>query len=335
MKILIFGGEGLVGSTFDYGIRLGRKDADLMNYEQTDAIIKKHKPDWVINCAGKVGGVKANMDNKFDFFEQNMIININVIKACMNNNVANLISFLSTCIYPDEISQKTRLHESSLHFGEPHPSNFAYAYAKRMVDVISRVAREKGFNYQCISPTNLYGENDNYDLTSSHFVPALIRKVADAIINACIEDKLDEIKFEVWGTGTPLREFVYAGDIPVICKYIIENNVRFDNMIISSLNSFSIADVVGMVCLCYHEIIGEKINLVPEYNTQMPDGQFAKLTDTTKFQVLIPIELTPMKDGLKKTIKAYLKNRMVENNVNIPISLPYYDEFYTNIKDKK
>lgn len=333
MKILILGGEGLVGSSFDYGIKVGRKDADLMNYNEVDELIKKHNPDWVINCAGKVGGVKANIEYKFDFFEKNTIININVVKACMQNKVPNLISFMSTCIFPDEIAQKGRLHETVLQYGEPHQSNYAYAYSKRMVDILSRIAREKGLNYQCLIPTNLYGFNDNYDLNTSHLIPALVRKVADAILGAVMDNKTDEIKFEVWGTGTPIREFLFANDIPKIVNYIIEKDVRFENMIISSVNSYSIQDIVGVICLCYYELIGQKINLIPVYNSEMPDGQFAKLTDTSKFQILVPIELTPIKDGLKETIKFYLKKIIQENKARLEIALPYYDEFYTNLKD--
>ena len=330
MKTLILGGEGLVGSSFEFGTKVGRKDADLMNYDEVSKIIKLHKPDWVINCAGKVGGVKANMENKFDFFEKNTIININVIKACMENNVPNLISFMSTCIFPDELAQKGRLHEKLLHYGEPHQSNYAYAYSKRMVDVMSRVAREQGFNYQCLIPTNLYGLNDNYDLNSSHLVPALIRKVTDSIMMAIMDNKLDEIKFEVWGTGTPIREFLFANDISNIVKYIIDNDLKsFDNMIISGVNSYSISDIVGVICLCFYELIGVKINLVPVYNSSMPDGQFAKLTDTSKFQILIPIELTPIKEGLKQTIRFYLKKVILENQtrIDVPINKDYEDEF--------
>jgi GDP-L-fucose synthase len=335
MNILILGGEGLVGSSFDYGTKVGRQDADLMSFEETDKLIRKNKPDWVINCAGKVGGVKANIENKFDFFEKNTIININVVKACMQNNVPNLISFMSTCIFPDELAQKSRLHESMLHYGEPHNSNYPYAYSKRMIDILSRIAREQGFNYQCLIPTNLYGENDNFDLQTSHLIPALIRKITDAIFNGILENNLEHIGFEVWGSGTPIREFLYAKDIPKIVKYIIDEDLRdFDNLIISNVNAYSIADVVGLISLCFYELIGVKINLVPFYNTEMPDGQFAKLTDTSKFQKLVPIELTPIKEGLKETIKLYLKKVISENNsrISVPINLPYHDEFYTNIK---
>jgi len=329
MKTLILGGEGLVGSSFEFGTKVGRADADLMNYDEVIKLIEKHKPEWVVNCAGKVGGVKANMENKFDFFEKNTIINLNVIKACMDKKVPNLISFMSTCIFPDELAQKGRLHEKILHYGEPHTSNYAYAYAKRMVDVMSRVAREKGFNYQCLIPTNLYGLNDNYDLNSSHLVPALIRKVCDAILGAIYDNKLDEIKFEVWGTGTPIREFLFANDIPKIVEFIIDNDLKFENMIISSVNSYSISDIVGVICLCFYELIGTKINLVPVYNTEMPDGQYAKLTDTSRFQILTPIELTPIKEGLKETIKFYLKKVISENNtrIDVPINERYKDEF--------
>ena len=319
-KIIILGGDGLVGSTFNYGKRLNRNDADLTDYESTYELIKKHKPLWVINCAGKVGGIKANMDNGFDFLEKNTLINLNVIKACRENKVPNLISFLSTCIFPDFYSQQGRLSEEHLHQGEPHESNYPYAYSKRMIDIMSRVARNEGFNYSCLVPTNLYGINDNYDLESSHLVPALIRKLTESLLHTLLDDTdTSKMPIEVWGSGQPIREFLFAEDIPVICNAIIENDIRFDNLIISN-EPISINSLLSVMIHCYQNILsfldtGLEFNWIPTYNMEMPDGQFAKITDQTKYENLInePLDkigkgfnLTPLSEGLNQTILKYL-----------------------------
>jgi GDP-L-fucose synthase len=306
-EILILGGDGLLGSCFWLGKKVGRKDADLTNYQETYELIKKHNPLWVINCAGKVGGVKANIENKFEFFEINTLINLNVIKACMELKVPNLISFLSTCIFPDSYSLKGNLVESHLHLGEPHESNYAYAYSKRMTDVLSQVAREKGFNYQCIIPTNLYGYNDNYDLNNSHVIPALIRKVGDGIIQAK-KDSSNVVDFEVWGTGNPIRQFLFANDIVSAVLKIIDEDIRFGNIIISDEKSYSIKEVVDIIISIYRELLNNEFDFLRTFNSSKPDGQYKKTTDTSKFQILIDTPITDLKVGLKLVIAEYWKS---------------------------
>lgn len=325
-NIIILGGDGLVGSTFKYGTRLNRNDADLTDYKATFELIKKHKPLWVINCAGKVGGIKANMDNGFDFLEKNTLINLNVIKACRENKVPNLISFMSTCIFPDFYSQQGKLSEEHLHQGEPHPSNYPYAYSKRMIDIMSRVARSEGFNYSCLVPTNLYGINDNYDLATSHLVPALIRKLTDSLIDSILNNKdTAKMPIEVWGSGQPIREFLFAEDIPVICKAIIDNDIKFDNLIISN-EPLSINSLLSVMIHSYQNILSFldsdiEFNWIPKYNNSMPDGQFAKITDQTKYNKIINetldkkgkgFELTNISEGLNQTILKYLIKRTNE-----------------------
>ena len=306
-EILILGGDGLLGSCFWLGKKVGRKDADLTNYQETYELIKKHNPLWVINCAGKVGGVKANIENKFEFFEINTLINLNVIKACMELKVPNLISFLSTCIFPDSYSLKGNLVEGHLHLGEPHESNYAYAYSKRMIDVLSQVAREKGFNYQCIIPTNLYGYNDNYDLNNSHVIPALIRKVGDGIIQAK-KDSSNVVDFEVWGTGHPIRQFLFANDIVSAVFKIIDEDIRFGNIIISDEKSYSIKEVVDIIISIYRELLNNEFDFLRTFNSRKPDGQYKKTTDTSKFQILIDTPITDLKFGLKLVIADYWKS---------------------------
>lgn len=302
-NVLILGANGLVGSSFDYGIKLGRKDVDLLNYKETLDVIKYYKPDAIVNCAGQVGGVKANMDYKFDFFKNNMLINMNVIEASMKAEVPNLISFLSTCIFPDNLAQKKVLSEKNLHYGEPHQSNYPYAYAKRMTQVLTRIAREQGFNYQNLIPCNIYGFNDNYNLETSHLIPALIRKFYLASQNK-------DYQIEIWGDGTPMREFLFANDIPKIVEIILLNNFNFNEMIISPSKSYSIDDIAVML----EGIILKEIHTY-KYDKSKPNGQTKKDTDNSKFQEFckrFDFKLTPLQTGLEQTIEYFIDN--YENN---------------------
>lgn len=310
-KILILGGNGLVGSSFYFGKKITRKDADLSDLQEVISLIEREKPVWVINCAGYVGGVQANMDYKFNFFKENILINLNVIEACMQCKVPNVVSFLSTCIFPDKLARVQPLREEDLHDGEPHHSNYPYAYSKRMIDVLSRIAREQGFNYSCIIPTNIYGFNDNYNLETSHIIPALVHKFYSSYSEAKKTGKKQIV--EIWGTGKPLREFIFANDIPKVVEYIIENDVRFDNIILSSFVANNINMVVDTINNIFKQKYYEYSNLVEyKFNPLKPDGQFAKITIHTKFKTLIPVELTNLQDGLKQTIDYFINT--YENN---------------------
>jgi GDP-L-fucose synthase len=304
-NVLILGGNGLVGSSFDYGIKLGRNEVDLLDFNNTLDVIKYYKPDAIVNCAGQVGGVKANMDYKFDFFKNNMLINMNVIEASMKAEVPNLISFLSTCIFPDELAQTKVLTENDLHYGEPHHSNYPYAYAKRMTQVLSQIARERGFNYQNIIPCNLYGLNDNYNFETSHLIPALIRKFY-------LASKDKDYQIEIWGDGTPIREFIFASDIPKIVEIILLNNFKFDEMILSPNEHHSINEVVQIL----ESIVLKDIHKY-NYDKSKPNGQKKKNTDNTKFRSFCEkfnFQLTPLTSGLEQTINYFINT--FENNPN-------------------
>lgn len=314
-NVLILGANGLVGSSFDYGIKLGRKEVDLLDFNRTLDVINYYKPDAIINCAGQVGGVQANMDYKFDFFKNNMLINMNVIEASMKAGVPNLISFLSTCIFPDELAQKKVLIESDLHYGEPHHSNYPYAYAKRMTQVLTQIAREQGFNYQNLIPCNLYGLNDNYNLQKSHLIPALIRKFYLSYTH-------HDYEVEIWGDGTPIREFIFANDIPKIIEIILLNNYRFDEMIISPNYNYSIHEIALLI----EEIVLKRENTYHKpnsyfYNTSKPNGQKHKQTHSDKFQKFcneFDFQLTPIKDGLKQTFD-YFENTFLNNPTKLKL----------------
>ncbi len=198
MKKLITGGSGLIGSEFDHGIKVCSQEYNLINAEDTDRMYSEIKPDYVIHTAAKVGGVGANMRKKGDFFYENIMINTNVIHYAKKHNVKKLIAFLSTCVFPDKVEYP--LTENKIDLGPPHFSNDAYAYAKRMSQVqISAYNEQYGTNYFCVIPTNVYGPRDNYNLNDSHVLPALIHKCYLAIKN--------NTKLELWGDGSPLREF--------------------------------------------------------------------------------------------------------------------------------
>ena len=302
-NVLILGANGLVGSSFEYGIKLGRKEVDLLDLNKLVEVINHYKPDAIVNCAGQVGGVKANMDFKFDFFKNNMLINMNVIEASMKAEVPNLISFLSTCIFPENLAKRKVLSEKDLHFGEPHSSNYPYAYSKRMTQVLTQIARERGFNYQNLIPCNIYGFNDNYNLETSHLIPALIRKFYQA-------SKDENYQIEIWGDGTPVREFIFANDIAKIVEIILLNNYKFDEMIISPNENHSIAEIV---MLLESIILKDKHNYL--FDKTKPNGQMQKDTNSEKFQSFCKefnFQLTPLEDGLKQTINYFINK--FENN---------------------
>ena len=195
-KVLVTGGRGLVGSALDADVKIGR-EYDLTNTNETRKMFEYHQPTHVIHCAGKVGGVGGNMNHKGEYFYDNIMMNTNVIEEARRSGVKKLVSFLSTCVFPDDVEYP--LTEEKIHKGEPHFSNNAYAYAKRMADVQINAYREQyGLNYTSVIPTNIYGPNDNYDTKNSHFLPALIKKIH----NARIKNKKT---ITLWGNGKSKR----------------------------------------------------------------------------------------------------------------------------------
>jgi GDP-L-fucose synthase len=171
-------------------------DADLLDSVQVDALFARFRPTHVIHLAALVGGLFKNMRLKLDFFRDNMLMNINVMEACRIHRVDKLVSCLSTCIFPDKTSYP--IDESMIHAGPPHSSNEGYAYAKRMLDVMSRCYREQyGCNFVTVVPTNVFGPFDNFSLTDGHVIPSLIHK--------CYLAKQAGTTLSISGTGAPLR----------------------------------------------------------------------------------------------------------------------------------
>jgi GDP-L-fucose synthase len=297
-NVLITGGSGLIGSAFEGGLKITSKDANLtIPYEAENVIRGKmfiNKIDSVIHTAAKVGGVGDNMSNQATFFYKNIMMNTNIIESCHKLKIEKLVCFLSTCIFPDKCEYPLR--EKNIHDGPPHNSNYGYAYAKRMAEVQLRAYREQfGHKYVSVIPTNVYGPNDNFNLQSSHVVPALIHK--------CYLAKLNDKPLEIWGTGKPLREFVFSKDVAKITEWILDNYNEQEPIIISNSNEISINELVTLVC----DTIGFKGKVV--FDSSKPDGQFRKPSDSTKIKSLLPdFEFTKIEDGIKETVEWFSEN---------------------------
>jgi GDP-L-fucose synthase len=270
-EYLITGGSGMVGKSFvkhlPDAVYISSKDFDLRSPEQTHEMFLKYRPRIVIHLASRVGGVLANMNNLGTFYYDNIMINTNVLEGCRVHNVEKTLSCLSTCIYPDDVNYP--LTEDQIHNGPPHSSNYTYAYAKRMIEIQSMAYRQQyNCNFICVSPNNLFGKHDNFDLENSHVIPAIIRKIHDA--------KRNKTNVTFWGTGEPLREFTYVDDIPNICLFLL-NSYNCSNVInIGNTGEISIKHVVDKVSEYFD------FNNQIEWDTSKPSGQYRKPSDNSK-----------------------------------------------------
>ena len=294
MKTLITGGYGMVGSAMESQIKLSRETCDLTKPKQTESLFRTIRPDGVIHCAGKVGGIGGNSNYKGEYFYDNLMINTNVIEASRKAGVKNLVAFLSTCVFPDNV--KYPLTVDQVHLGEPHESNYPYAYAKRMADVQNRAYREQySINYTSIIPSNIYGPNDNFNLDHGHVMPMLIHKLYLA--------KKNKTDFTVWGSGKPLREFIYSKDIAKIAEWALYNYEGTDPLIVSGDEEVSIKDLVGML-VDEFKFKGKVI-----FDKTKPDGQHRKPSDNSLIKELLPdFEYTPFEQGIKETVNWFKEN---------------------------
>jgi len=301
MRILVTGGTGMLGSTFDNIKRtdhtftlVGSGQYDLTDYHTTVEMLTCTRPDAVIHLAARVGGVKGNSDFVADFYSENIRMNTNVLDASRKCGVKKVLSLLSTCVYPDSATYP--LTEDQMHLGPPHKSNFGYAYAKRMLDVQSRTLREQyGCNFICAIPNNLYGPKDNFSIETGHVIPAIIRKIWESKINNTVPS--------FWGTGAALREFTYSEDIAQILIFMLENYNEALPINIGLTNECSIKDVVQIVCDCL-EYTGEVA-----WDVSKPTGQFRKPSSSER---LFDIgwddnSYTSLEEGIAKTCE-WFKN---------------------------
>ena len=297
MNTLVTGGSGLVGSAIESNFKPSSKQLNLMHVEDIIRYITLNKIDSIIHCAAKVGGIKANSEHLGEFFYENIIMNSNVLEAARITGVKKVVSFLSTCVFPDDVEYP--LTPCQIHMGEPHPSNYAYAYAKRMLEVQSRAYRDQyGSNFVTVIPCNIYGPNDNFNLDSGHVIPSLIHK--------CYLAKKNNTDFEIWGTGKSYREFIYSEDVATIIKWVLKNYDEPEPLIISPDEEISIAILAQEIAMRM-DFCGSIV-----YNQKM-DGQLRKPSNNMSLKYIIKENLndfrfTPIEEGLQKSIDWFIEN---------------------------
>jgi len=305
--VLVTGGSGLVGSgiksvveeearTNETWIFLSSKDANLLSEEETEALFEKHKPTHVIHLAALVGGLFANMSANCDFFRKNMKMNDNILEMCHKFGVKKLVSCLSTCIFPDKTSYP--IDETMVHNGPPHPSNFGYSYAKRMIDVQNKAYHEQhGCNFTSVVPCNVFGPHDNFNVQQGHVIPGLINKAYEA--------KKNGTPFEIWGTGSPLRQFIHSLDLARLFVWVLREYEEVEPIILATdeEDEVSIKEVAEMILEAF-EFKGE-VKLL----TDKADGQFKKTASNAKLRMYLPgFKFAPTREAIKRTVEWYIEN---------------------------
>jgi GDP-L-fucose synthase len=298
-KILVTGSDGLVGTalkTFKKSemVFINRSDVDLTNYDETSSLFKKIKPTQVIHLAAAVGGIGGNLIHSGEYFRNNININMNVLESSRLVGVSKLLCFMSTCVFPDKCEYP--LQAKNLHNGPPHPSNFGYAYAKRMLEVqCSAYRKEWGCNYIVGIPSNIYGPGDNFSLEEGHVLPALIHRVYKA--------KTNNESLNVWGSGEPLREFIYSNDIAKLSLWALENYNEEEPLIMTSGIETSIREAVDIIVKHFDF----KNNVI--FDSSKPDGQYRKPSDTSELNKRLPnFKWKSVQDGICETVDWFQAN---------------------------
>lgn len=303
--ILVTGGSGLVGKAIqkmkpinsnETWIFLSSKDGDLRDPIITKNIFEKYKPTKTIHLAAKVGGLFANINYQADFYKDNMLINENIINMCHIYKVQKLVSCLSTCIFPDKTNYP--IDETMIHNGPPHPSNFGYAYSKRMIDIANKAYNQQyGCQFTSIIPTNIFGPHDNFDKDNSHVIPGLIHK--------CYLAKKNKKSFTVCGTGLPKRQFIYSNDLAKLIIWVLDNYIEIEPIIlsVSEEDEMTIKDIVENIV----DTFEFKENV--QWDTSFADGQYKKTASNKKLQGYLPnFKFTPFKIAIKETIDWFNEN---------------------------
>jgi len=309
--VLVTGGSGLVGEairamvaaehaagqhTHERFVFLSSKDGDLRDYAACQAIFAKHKPTHVIHLAAFVGGLYRNMKYPVQFWQYNIAMNENILKLSHEFKVQKLVSCLSTCIFPDKTSYP--IDETMIHNGPPHFSNEAYAYAKRMIDVQNRIYHSQyGCQFTSVIPTNVYGAHDNYHLEDSHVIPGLVHKVYLA--------KKNNTPLTVWGSGKPLRQFIYSHDLARLFLWVLRSYADPSPIILSvdEQDEISIRQLVELIVKAM-DFKGEVV-----FDDSKADGQFKKTASNAKLRKLHPeFKFTPIEQGIKESVDWFVEN---------------------------
>ncbi|MCI6630949.1 MAG: GDP-L-fucose synthase [Lachnospiraceae bacterium] len=302
-KIYVAGHRGLVGSAivrslnrqgYDNVIGRTHKELDLTDQAAVRGFFEQERPDVVVLAAAKVGGINANNTTPAEFAYENLQIQCNVIKCCHDYHVKKLLFLGSTCIYPRMAPQP--IPESALLTGSLEETNEAYAIAKIAgLEMCKFFKRQYGDDFISCMPTNLYGPYDNYELQGSHVMPAMIRKFHEAKVNGAPT-------VELWGTGSPLREFLYVDDMADACVYLLEHYSGEQHVNIGTGKELTIAELAQIV----KRTVGYQGEIV--WNAQMPDGTPRKLTDVSKLHSLGWHHKVDLEEGVALAYEWFVQN---------------------------
>ena len=303
MTILVAGGTGLVGTALVKELQrlnkeiigISSKDVNMLDRDKTFAYIKKLNPSAVIDAAGKVGGIGGNNAYPVEFLTQNLQIQSNLMDAAHAAKTEKFVFLGSSCIYPRNCPQPIK--EDYLLTGELEQTNSAYAIAKIAgIELIKSYRKEYGYKWISVMPTNLYGPNDNFDLETSHVLPALIRKFIEAKQN-------NKSEVTVWGSGTPLREFLHTDDLAKAVLLCMEKYDDAQQINVGSGVEISILDLANKIA----EKVGFSGSIVMDANK--PDGTPRKVLDITKVSNLGWKPTISLDQGIASTVEWYLENK--------------------------
>ena len=327
--ILVTGSNGLVGEGLQQAVQsltvnerdkciyffTTREDANLEVGSECNDLFDRVKPKIVIHLAACVGGLYANMSRPVDFFERNMIMQINIMRASKKcGSVKRIVSCLSTCIFPETVQYPIK--EDDLHKGKPHDSNFGYSYSKRMIEVLGRAYKQQ-YGIECINicPTNVYGPNDNFNLMDAHVIPSLIHKCYNAV-----KYKKD---FEVFGTGKPLRQFIYSIDLgKIILKLVQKEKLKSNihNIATPSDLEISIKKVAEIILDSFIKFehafrsYEEKSKICIKWDKSKADGQYKKTVCVDRLlDELGEVSYTPIQTGIFDTVTWFMNNNNGSN----------------------
>jgi GDP-L-fucose synthase len=301
-KVLVLGSNGLVGNSvssylkdkkFEV-IKSNREDTNLFSFQSTKELISNTAPHIIVNAAAKVGGIYANDTHRTEFLLSNLKINMNVLESCIPYKDIKIINLGSSCIYP--LNAENPITENSFMEGKLEPTNSPYAMAKLTAIELGRsLSQQHGHKVINLMPTNLYGPNDNFDQKYSHVIPGLISRMFEAKNN-------NLSNFKIWGSGKPLREFLYVKDLSDCIAFIIENNIELDLINVGSGVEVSIKELAIKI----QTIIGFEGSL--SFDSSKPDGNPRKLLDSSLINDLGWKAETDLMTGLKSTIEWYRNN---------------------------
>ncbi len=271
-----------------------RQELDLTERAAVRKFFAEQRPGVVVVAAAKVGGIKANNDFPAEFLLENLKIQNNLIEAAADHGTRKLLFLGSSCIYPKFAPQP--IQENSLLTGALEPTNDAYAIAKIAgIKLCQAYARQYGRNFISAMPTNLYGPGDNFDLASSHVLPALLRKVHEA-------NRAGASEVTVWGTGTPRREFLHVDDLASACRFLLEHYDSPEIVNVGCGEDVTIRELAELIC----EVVGFRGQLV--FDSTKPDGTPRKLLDTSRLTSLGWKPHISLRDGIAQTYAWYCKN---------------------------